>query len=205
MEMIPSQLRTCPYYFTLTLPTFSSAAYGMLLLASRQAIWTTNIHTTLIPHQIPQSTRQALLQQMPTTIGSNTKAPKLSRDTFSITNTTFTGHTPTECYRFFKASALHTTLKLITTSEYIYQHERPTSAAELSPPLQALLQVLNAVQPATAWTADGRANTASFTPVDVDYNPLRLQSMPCVLYLTHPESPSTASMYLIRPPPSPPL
>jgi len=27
-EVIPSKLRTCPYSFTLTLPTFSSATYG---------------------------------------------------------------------------------------------------------------------------------------------------------------------------------
>jgi hypothetical protein len=125
---------------------------------------------------------------MPTTIKSNTKAPRLSRDTCSITSSAFTGHRPTKCYRIFKASALHTTLKLITSSEYRYQHERATSAAELSPTLQALLQGLDAVQPATAWTADDHTNTATFTPVDVDYKPLRLQSMPCVLYLTHPES-----------------
>ena len=34
-EVIPSQLRTCPYSFTGTLLTFCSAAYGLLLLASR--------------------------------------------------------------------------------------------------------------------------------------------------------------------------
>ena len=34
-EVIPSQLRTCPYSFTVTLPTFCSAAYGLLLLASK--------------------------------------------------------------------------------------------------------------------------------------------------------------------------
>ena len=34
-EVIPTQLRTCPYSFTITLPTFSSAAYGLFLLASR--------------------------------------------------------------------------------------------------------------------------------------------------------------------------
>ena len=137
---------------------------------------------------------------MLTTIRSNTKAPKFSIDTCNITSTTFTGSRPTECYRLFKASALHTSLKLITTSEYRFQHERATSATELSPPLQALLQVFDVVQPATAWTADEHLNTATFTPVDVDYNPIRLQSMPCVLYLTHPESPSTPTRYLIRPP-----
>jgi len=36
-EVIPSQLRTCPYSFTVTLPTFSTVAYGLLLLASKQA------------------------------------------------------------------------------------------------------------------------------------------------------------------------
>jgi hypothetical protein len=34
-EVIPSQLRICPYSFTLTLPTFGTAAYGLLLLANR--------------------------------------------------------------------------------------------------------------------------------------------------------------------------
>jgi hypothetical protein len=95
---------------------------------------------------------------------------------------------------------LHTVHKLITATEYRYQHERATSASELSPPLQALLQTIDAIQPATAWEKDGQNNTATFTPVEVDYNPLRLQSMPTVIFLTHPESPSTPTRYLIRPP-----
>jgi len=154
----------------------------------------------LIPPTISQPIRQALLQQMPTTIKSNTQAPKLSRDIWCITSLAFTGQRPTECYRIFKASALYTAYKLITTAGYRYQHERAARAAELLPPLQALLQVLDAVQPATGWIADERANTAAFTPMDVDYNPIRLQSMPCALYLTHPENPSTTTRYLIRPP-----
>ncbi len=137
---------------------------------------------------------------MPTTIRSNIEAPKLSRDLCCITSLAFTGQRPTECYRIFKASALYTTYKLITAAEYRYHHERAASAAELSTPLQALLQILDAVQPATRWMADERANSAAFTPMDVDYNPIRLQSMPCALYLTHPENPSTTTMYLIRPP-----
>ncbi len=50
------------------------------------------------------------------------------------------------------------------------------------------------------WMADERAHTVAFTPMDVDYNPIRMQSMPCALYLTHPENPSTNTKYLIRPP-----
>ena len=70
----------------------------------------------------------------------------------------------------------------------------------VSPPIQALLQVLDVVQPAIWWTTNERHNTTTFRPLDVDYNPVRLQSMPCALYLTHPDSPATTTRYLIRPP-----
>jgi len=199
-EVIPAHLRTCPYSFTLTLPTFSSAAYGLLLLASRQARWSSSIPYTLIPQIISQPIRKALLQQMPIIIIGNTEAPKLSRDICCITRLAFSGQRPTDCHRLFKASSIYTAYKLITSPEYRYQHERAISASELSPPFQVLLQVLDAIQPATRWTADERANTIAFTPMDVDYNPIRLQSMPCTIYLTHPENPSTTTMYLIRPP-----
>jgi hypothetical protein len=42
-QVIPSQLSICPYSFTLTLPTFSTVTYGLLLLAYRQTMWTTSI------------------------------------------------------------------------------------------------------------------------------------------------------------------
>ena len=132
-EVIPSQLRTYPYYFTLNLPTFSTAAYGLLFLATRQARWSTNIPEALIPQTISQPIRQAIIQQMSTTIRSNTKAPNLSRDICSITSPAFTGHRPTECYRIFEALAIYTAHKLITSSEYRYQNKRTASAAELSP------------------------------------------------------------------------
>jgi hypothetical protein len=133
-EVIPPQLRTCPYSFTVTLPTFCSAGYGLLLLASRQAKWSTSIPAALIPPHIPQPTRQAPLHQILTTIRSTMIDPKLSIDTCSITSTAFTGSIPTKCHKVFKASILHTVLKLITASEYRFQHERATSAAELFPP-----------------------------------------------------------------------
>ena len=47
------------------------------------------------------------------------------------------------------------------------QHQSPSS----HPPLQARLQVLDAIKPATRWTADERAITIAFTPMDVNYNP----------------------------------
>jgi hypothetical protein len=115
-EVIPTNLRTCPYSFTLTLPTFCSAAYGMLLLAGRQARWTSNIPDTLIPQTIAQPIRKALFQQMPTTIRGNTEAPKLSRDICCITTLAFTGRRPTYCYKHFTTSTLYTAHKHITAA-----------------------------------------------------------------------------------------
>jgi hypothetical protein len=91
-----------------------------------------------------------------------------------MTSLAFTVLRPTDSYRIFRASAIHTTLKLLTASEYRFQHERATAVNELSPLLQALLQILDAVQPFTSWTAVERSNTISFIPLDVDYNPFRL-------------------------------
>ena len=133
-KVIPTHLRTCPYSFTLTLPTFSSAAYGMLLLASRQTRWSSSIPDTLIPQTIAQPIRKAYLQQMPTTIRGNTEAPKLSRDICCITSSAFTGRRPTDCYKHLTTSTLYTAHKHITAAEYRYQHERATSAAEFLPP-----------------------------------------------------------------------
>jgi hypothetical protein len=73
---------------------------------------------------------------MPTTIRSNTEAPKLPRDICCVTILAFTVQRLTECYMIFKASALYTAYKPITTTEYCYQHERATSAAELLPPFK---------------------------------------------------------------------
>ena len=146
---MPSQLNTGPSSFTTTLTTFSTAAYGLLLLASRHTRWTTGIPESLIPSAITQNIRQAILQQTMIIIKTNSDAPKLSRDACNITGLAFSGLRPTECYRLFKASAPHTALKLIKAAEYRYQHERATSAAKLSPSLQALLQVLDAIKPAT--------------------------------------------------------
>jgi hypothetical protein len=67
-QVLPPQLHTCPYTFTITLPTFCTAAYGLLLLASRQKRWSTSIPETLISTFITQNIRQAILQQTPNTI-----------------------------------------------------------------------------------------------------------------------------------------
>ncbi len=50
------------------------------------------------------------------------------------------------------------------------------------------------------WSVEDRPNTITFTPLDVDYNPIRLQSMPSSLYLTHPENLGGIVRIIVRPP-----
>ncbi len=177
-DVLPPSLATCSYAFKISLPTYSPSAYGLLLLSSRQAKWTANIPTHLIPQNLHTDTRSAILQQIPTVSRTATNPPKLSRDQCTITCTSFAAHLPTESLRYFRASAIHTLHKLLTSSEYQYLHETATSIAQLSPPVQSLLQCLDAIQPANRWKPDERPNTVQFVPAEVDYNPIRQQSMP---------------------------
>jgi hypothetical protein len=119
-QVTTSQLNICPYSFTITLPIFSVAAYGLLLLANRQTRWSTSIPGSLIPIFITQTIRQAILQQTPTVIGSNIDATRYSRDAYSITSLAFVGLRATECYRIFRAYALRTFHKLVTAARYRY-------------------------------------------------------------------------------------
>jgi hypothetical protein len=94
-QVIPFQFNTCPYSFTTTLPAFSTATYGLLLLASKQTKWTASLPNTFIPAIVIQNIRQAILQQVPTIIRSNVERTELSRDACNITNLAFNGLRPT--------------------------------------------------------------------------------------------------------------
>ena len=73
-------------------------------------------------------------------------------------------------------------------------------ALHLSPTTHALLQVVDSIQPATPWSQAQQANTITFTPTEVDYNPLRRQAQPYTLILQHPTNPTIPEFYSIRPP-----
>jgi hypothetical protein len=74
-NIIPSQLTPYAYKYRITLPNNSPASYGLLLLASRHAAWTTPIPEDCIPIHLPNDIRQGLLQQTPTIIRTNTTPP----------------------------------------------------------------------------------------------------------------------------------
>ena len=172
--IIPRQLATYPYQFRLTLPANSPATTGLLLLASRQAPWTTVIPDPFIPDHLPEDLRARLLQQTPTIIRTNNTPPKPVRDPCSIYSPAFAGLTATKCLHHFRGSVIHTLYKLLTAAEYRQPHDTATMAAHLSPPNQALLQAIDTIQPATVWSVGQQNNSVTFLPSEIEYNPLRL-------------------------------
>ena len=130
----PPQLSPYPSKFCLALPTNSPASVGLLLLASRQAPWTTIVPDALIPPNIPEDLRTRLSQQTPTITRTTNTPPKAARDMCTIYSPAFNGLKPTECLRHLRASILHTLNKLLTATEYRQPHDTATMAAHLSPP-----------------------------------------------------------------------
>jgi hypothetical protein len=196
----PPQLNPYPYKFRLTLSANSPASVGLLLLASRQAPWTAEIPEVFIPSHIPENLKHRLLRQIPTITRTSNTPPKPARDPCSIYSPAFAGLSPTECLRHFRESAIHTLHKLLTATEYRQPHDTATNAAHLSPPTQAFLQIIDTIQPATAWSAGQQTNSVSFLPTEIDYNPLRQQTQSYTLILQHPTNPTIPEFYSIRPP-----
>jgi len=94
-NIIQPQLTPYAYKYRVILPINSPASYGLLLIAGRQAAWTTTIPENIIPTHLPNDIRQRLIQHTPTIIRINTSPPKPARDTCSIYNHVFVGRTPT--------------------------------------------------------------------------------------------------------------
>ena len=130
----PPQLSQYPSKFRLALPANSPASVGLLLLASRQAPWTTIIPDELISPNIPDDLRTRLRRQIPTITRITNTPPKAARDMCTVYSPAFTGLSPTECLRHLRASILHTLNKLLTAAEYRQPHDTATMAAHLSPP-----------------------------------------------------------------------
>jgi hypothetical protein len=199
-RIIPQQLSPYPPKFRMALPANSPASVGLLLLASRQAPWTTTIPDEYILPTFPEDLRNRLRHQTPSITRVTNTPPKAARDMCTIYSPAFSGLSPTECLRHLRGSILYTLNKLLTAEEYRQPHETATMAAHLSPPTQALLQIVDTIQPATFWKVGQQPNSVTFFPSEIEYNPLRLQSQSYTLILQHPTNPTNPEFYSIRPP-----
>jgi hypothetical protein len=194
------QLEGTPHAHVVTLPTFSLAAYGLTLLASRQLRWTTNIPQTSIPSWIPNNLRQPLLNQSPTVTRANVDRLLPAKGTCTIYIKEFRGLIATVAFRIFRAAAILALYKYLSAVEHMQQNNTATSVDPLSQLTQALLQALDSVQPARDCKLDDRDNTVIFTPTEIKHNPLRQQGKQFVLILQDPRSIKNTINLSIRPP-----
>jgi len=115
-------LQDVPYAYIITTPTFSPTTYGLTLLERRQQRWTYNIRENYIPAWLPETLRKALLAQSPTITRKNVNEPNSADDTCTINCHDFQGLTENTAYNLFKAAAIQTLHKHITTVEHKHQN-----------------------------------------------------------------------------------
>jgi hypothetical protein len=101
-------LKGTPHAHVITLPTFSSATYGLTLLASRQLRWSTTLPQTSTPTWILDNLRQPLLNQTPTITRGNVDRLIPAKDTCTIHSADLQGITAIVAFRLFRAAAILT-------------------------------------------------------------------------------------------------
>ena len=95
-----------PYRYILTLPTQSSAAYGLILLSSRQVTWTVDIQETYVQTDIPNPLCDAILSHTPTVTRAAIRPTILAKDDCTIYSLAFQDLTASQCYGLFRDAAI---------------------------------------------------------------------------------------------------
>ena len=122
-----------PYRYTVTLPAQSPAAYGLILLSSRQVTWTVDIPDIYVPTGIPNPLRDAILSHTPTVTRAATIPAKPTRDDSTIYCLAFQDLTACNCYRRFRDAVVATLHHHLSAHEHRSQNSTTTSTDQLSP------------------------------------------------------------------------
>ena len=124
----------------------------------------------------------------------------LAKDTSTIHNTEFQGITAIVAFILFRAAAILTLYRHLSDVEHKQQNSTARSVDQLYQTSQALLHALDSVQPFDDWRLDDKANTAIFTPSEVNYNTLRQQAQQYIIILQDPRSIHNTIKFTVRPP-----
>ena len=128
-----------------------------------------------------------------------------TKDTCTIHSTDFQGITAIVAFRLFRAAAILTLYRYLSSVENRkrkkeQKNSTATSVDQLFQPTQAFLHALDSVQPSASWRLDDTANTVIFTPTEINYNTLRQQTQQYVLILQDPRSIQNTIKFTVRPP-----
>jgi len=107
-----------PYRYTVTLPTQSPPAYGLILLSSRQVPWTVSIPDNFISTGIPNPLRDSILSHTPTITRATTIQARPARDDCTIYCLAFQNLTATHCYKLFRDATIATLHHHLNTHEH---------------------------------------------------------------------------------------
>jgi hypothetical protein len=171
----------------------------LTLLVSRRLRWKATIPTEYIDDKLPEDLRKTLLAQVPTVTRKNIDKPIAAKDTCTIHSQEFQGLSATAAFILFRAAAIQILHKHLTDVSHRRQNQIANTLDNLSQSNQALLQVLDSVQPTTPCNTDERHNTMVFTPTEENYNPLRQQAQPYVILLQDPRSINNIIKFSIKP------
>jgi len=193
-----------PYRYTVTLPTQSPPAYGLILLSNRQVTWTVDIPDNFVPTGIPNPLRDAILSHISTITRTATIPARPTKGDCTIYCWAFHDLTASHCYKLFRDAAIATLHHDLTAHEHRGQNTTTTRIDQLSPPVHALLQVLDFIQPASRWQLHRELpRTVIFTPTVIDYNCLRNQAQSYIIDLRSPVAMNQTLTFSIRPPKAP--
>ncbi len=100
--MTSSHLEGVPNAYIVTTPTFSTATYGLTLLANKQLRGTCNLPEECIHTRIHETLRKPLLAQAPTITRKNVDKPNNAKDTCTIHSHDFQGLTLPSAFNLFR-------------------------------------------------------------------------------------------------------
>ncbi len=104
--MASSHLEGVPHAYIVTTPTFSTATYGLTLMASIQLRLTCNLPEECIHTRLPETLRKPLLAQAPTITRKNVDKPNNAKGICTIRSHDFQGLISPFAFNLFRAEAI---------------------------------------------------------------------------------------------------
>lgn len=191
-------IQKCTHFWLLTLEPDTAAAQALLYLAGGQAEWNTSLATIATNPKLSEADAK-LLKTQPVLVKRAYKAsPPKTPEPATLHSDAFRGKCVDTSLRHFQEAAIFTLHRNLTDPTHRRQNTHAASLEQLSQPVQALLQRLDAMQPATNLTSDA-AKTISFHPVNTGTLFLT-QTRPVTLDLKHPDTPNKTETYTFYPP-----
>lgn len=196
---LPEDLQPLPHLWLVTAAPTSPHYQHLLALASRQCPWTAPLHLIDRDTTISRSSRNSLLTQIPLLVRSTPRPPTKAAKATTLDSEYFRGKDPESALRFLSEAALYTLQKQLDHPMHTAQNYRARALTELSQPTQALLQLLDAIQPAEDPIKTNNT-TLSYKPVQIHGNPYLTQSQRMDIHLQHPSHPNGTIKIQCTPP-----